>query len=86
MNPDGYPAPTNVRGSPYPRIRPDGSITFQLQAPDARRVQVQPGGMDNGLGPGPYEMAPDTQGVWTCTIPPASPTPPGRRPTSPTSG
>ena len=66
---DSYPAPTNTRGAPYPRVHPDGSITFQLKAPGARRVQVQPGGMDNGLGSEPYDMTRDAEGVWTRTIP-----------------
>ena len=68
-----YPAPTNTRGAPYPRIKPDGSITVQLKAPGASRVQVQPGGMDNGLGAEPYEITRDTEGVWTGASPPGVP-------------
>ncbi len=68
-----YPAPTNVRGAPYPQINPDGSVTFRLEAPGARRVRIQPGGMDNGLGSEPYEMTRDTDGGWTGTIPPGIP-------------
>jgi hypothetical protein len=70
---DSYPAPTNVRGAPYPRINSDGSITFQLKAPGARRVQVQPGGMHNGLGAEQRDMTRDAEGMWTCTIPPGVP-------------
>ncbi len=73
MQTGSYPAPTNTRGAPYPRINPDGSITFQLLAPGASRVQVQPGGMDNGLGPEPREMARNAEGLWTGTIPPGVP-------------
>lgn len=73
MQIDSYPAPTNTRGALYPRINPDGSITVQLVAPSATRVQVQPGGMDNGLGAEPYELARDAEGVWTGTIPPGVP-------------
>jgi enterochelin esterase-like enzyme len=36
-------------------------------------VQVIPGGNDNGLGKGPYEMVRDEKGVWTVTTPPAIP-------------
>ena len=32
-----------------------------------------PGGDDNGLGKGPYDMVRDEKGVWTVTIPPAVP-------------
>lgn len=71
--PAGYPAPTNVRGALFPRINPDGGITFQLQAPHAAEVQMQPGGMDNGLGSSPYDMTRDADGVWSVTIPPGVP-------------
>jgi enterochelin esterase family protein len=62
-----------VRGAPYPRINPDGSITFLINAPGASRVQVQPGGMDNGLGAEPRDLVRDAEGVWTGTIPPGVP-------------
>jgi enterochelin esterase-like enzyme len=70
---DSRPAPSNIRGSEYPRVYPDNRVTFRLKAPEARRVQVQPtpGAVDNGLGKGPYEMVRDKDGVWTVTIPPA---------------
>ena len=64
-----HPAPTNARGAPYPRVNPDGSISFQLAAPGACCVQIQPGGMDNGLGHEPYDMIRDDQGIWSGTIP-----------------
>jgi hypothetical protein len=31
-------------------------VTFRLKAPDAKKVQVQPGRADNGLGTGLYEV------------------------------
>jgi enterochelin esterase-like enzyme len=68
---ESRPAPTNVRGAPYPRVYPDGRVAFRLYAPTATTVQVQPGGMDNGLGPGPYAMTRDAEGYWSVTIPPA---------------
>ena len=36
-------------------------------------MQLQPGGADNGLGKGPFDMTSDENGVWTVTIPPAVP-------------
>ncbi|HYH66698.1 MAG TPA: hypothetical protein VD866_18535 [Urbifossiella sp.] len=67
------PASSNVRGAEYPRVHPDARVTFRLKAPDARKVQVQPGGSDNGLGKGPFDMERDATGVWTVTTPPAVP-------------
>src|SRR5688572_14618591 len=37
---DAKPASTNVGNSAYPRVHPDGRATFQLKAPDAKKVQV----------------------------------------------
>jgi len=48
-------------------------VTFRLDAPDAQKVQILPGGMDNGLGKGPFDMTRDEEGVWTVTTPPAVP-------------
>ncbi len=68
---DSKPASSNVPGSQYPRIHPDLRITFRVNAPVARRVQLKPGG--DGLGKGPYDMVRDDKGVWTLTTPPAVP-------------
>jgi enterochelin esterase-like enzyme len=70
---DTKPATTNVPRAEYPRIHPDNRVSFRLSAPDARSVKVQPGGADNGLGKGPYEMAKSSEGTWTVTAPPAVP-------------
>jgi len=51
------PASTNVRGAQYPRVYSDRRATFCLKAPDAKSVQLQPGGNDNGLGQGPIAMS-----------------------------
>ncbi len=67
------PATSNVPGAEYPRIQPDLRVTFRISAPAAQKVQLVPGGDDNGLGKGPIEMAKDDKGVWTVTIPPAVP-------------
>ena len=64
------PAASNVPGAPTPSINPDRSITFTLQAPDARTIQVAGG---DGLGPGPFPMTKDAEGIWRVTTPPAVP-------------
>jgi hypothetical protein len=66
---DSRPASTNVRAAEYPRVHPDGRVTFRIAAPNAKVVQVQPGGADNGLGAGPFDMTRDAEGVWTTTTP-----------------
>lgn len=66
---EGQPATTNVPRADYPRLQADGSVTFQLKAPNATNVQLQPGGRDNGLGQGPFDMQRDEAGVWEVTIP-----------------
>src|SRR5262245_17706869 len=70
---DAKPATSNVPRAEYPRVHPDGRVTFRLKAPDARKVQAQPGGADNGLGKGPYDMERGADGTWTVTTPPAVP-------------
>jgi enterochelin esterase-like enzyme len=67
------PASSNVPRAEYPRVHADRRVTFRLKAPDAKRVQVQPGGADNGLGKGPYDLKRGADGVWTATTPPAVP-------------
>jgi enterochelin esterase-like enzyme len=67
------PATSNVPGAQYPRVYPDRRVTFRVKAPDAKKVQVQPGGADNGLGKGPYEMQRGEDGNWAVTTPPAVP-------------
>ncbi len=70
---DSRPATSNLPGAEYPRIHSDLRVTFRVTAPTAKKVQVVPGGDDNGLGKGPYDMTRDEKGVWTVTIPPAVP-------------
>ena len=70
---DTRPATSNVPRAEYPRVQPDGRVTFRLKAPDARKVQAQPGGADNGLGKGPFDMERGADGIWTVTTPPAVP-------------
>ncbi len=70
---DSLPATSNIMGAQFPRVHADSRVTFRVTAPTAQKVQVQPGGADNGLGAGPYEMTRDEKGVWTVTTPPVVP-------------
>ena len=70
---DSQPASSNVLNAQYPRVHGDNRVTFRLTAPNAQKVQLQPGGNDNGLGKGPIEMTRDEKGVWSVTLPPAVP-------------
>lgn len=70
---DSRPAASNVLNARYPRVHPDNRVTFRLAAANARKVQLQPGGNDNGLGTGPIDMQRDAAGVWSVTLPPAVP-------------
>ncbi len=70
---DAKPATSNVPRAEYPRIHRDRRITFRLKAPEASKVQVQPGGADNGLGKGPFDLERGADGTWTVTTPPAVP-------------
>jgi enterochelin esterase-like enzyme len=70
---DSQPATSNLPGAEYPRVHSDLRVTFRVSTPNAKKVQVVPGGSDNGLGQGPFDMQRDDQGVWTVTIPPAIP-------------
>lgn len=67
------PAVSNVRGAAYPQIHADRRVTFQVKMPAAQRVQVMPGGGNNGLGKGPFEMTRSGEGIWTTTIGPVQP-------------
>ncbi len=70
---DSQPATSNLPGAEYPRVHSDLRVTFRVNAPTAQKVQVMPGGNDNGLGKGPFDMVRDEKGNWTVTIPPAVP-------------
>jgi enterochelin esterase-like enzyme len=70
---DSKPAASNVLNAQYPRVHADGRVSFRLVAPNAQKVQLQPGGADNGLGKAPIDMTRDEKGVWTITTAPAVP-------------
>jgi enterochelin esterase-like enzyme len=68
---DSVPAATNVGNAAYPRVHPDGRVTFRLKAPDASKVQVF---TNYGLGTdGPWDMKRGEEGVWALTSPPVVP-------------
>jgi enterochelin esterase family protein len=62
------PASSNVPGREFPRVEPDGRVTFRLKAPTANDVRLAPRGDDNGLGPKPVPMVRAPDGVWTVTV------------------
>jgi enterochelin esterase-like enzyme len=63
------PAPSAVRGSQYPLLHADGTVTFRASARDAKRVQLAPRGTGNGLGDKPLDMTRGDDGAWTVTTP-----------------
>src|SRR5207248_4841649 len=70
QNEDARPATSNVRGAQFPRVHADLRVTFQVKAPDAKKVQLQGG---TGLGAVPFDLTRDEGGVWSVTTPPAVP-------------
>jgi enterochelin esterase-like enzyme len=70
---DSQPATSNLPAAEYPRVHSDLRVTFRVSAPNAKKVEVIPGGSDNGLGKGPFEMQRDDRGVWTVSIGPVVP-------------
>lgn len=70
---EAQPAPSNVRRAEYPQVHADGRVTFRLAAPEAKRVQLQPGGGDNGLGKSAVDLVRGEDGEWTLTTEPAVP-------------
>jgi enterochelin esterase-like enzyme len=68
------PALSNVRGGEYPKIHPDGRVTFRVKAPNARTVAVAGRAEDSGMnGNKPCEMTRGESGVWTVTTDPVRP-------------
>jgi enterochelin esterase-like enzyme len=68
---DAKPATTNVGNAAYPRVHSDLRVTFRLNAPEARKVQVF---TNYGLGRGgPWDMKRGEDGFWSFTSPPVVP-------------
>ena len=64
---EGEPAPTNIFGAEYPRILPDNRVSFQVEAPEARSLQIE-------VPPGTtYDMQKGANGTWTVTTDPQMP-------------
>ncbi|MGE5486963.1 MAG: alpha/beta hydrolase-fold protein [bacterium] len=59
---DCVPSAANVRGAQYPCVHPDNRVTFRLEAPQAKKVQVRLGTT--------YDMERGADGVWSVTTPP----------------
>ena len=55
---DFKPASTNQPGKQYPKVNSEGRVRASILAPDARRVQLDIGGVK-------YDMTKDEKGVWT---------------------
>ncbi len=63
------PAPSAIRGSQYPMLHADGTVTFRVRAPMAKDVQVQPRGDGNGLGDQPIALRRESDGAWMARAP-----------------
>jgi enterochelin esterase-like enzyme len=74
----GIPAVSNNPNAEFPRIQPDGQVTFRITADTASKVEVRSTHQkekDNGIcrfGVR-YEMTRDENGFWTVTTPPILP-------------
>ncbi len=55
----GTPASTNIRSADYPQILPDNRVSFRIDAPEAKKVQIDLGRK--------YDMEKDSSGIWTVT-------------------
>lgn len=62
---EGVPAPTNVTNARYPRILTDNKVIFQVNAPQADKMQIDLGKI--------YDMVKDEKGVWRVTTDPQVP-------------
>ncbi len=63
--PAGSRPASNIPGAEYPRVHDDLRVTFQLRAPDARKVQVRLGQT--------YDMMRSEDGTWSVSTPPLVP-------------
>jgi enterochelin esterase-like enzyme len=63
-SPLGLPAETNVPGAEYPQIMPDNSVAFNIQAADAKKVQIDLGST--------IDLQKDDDGFWAGQTEPLS--------------
>ena len=59
-------ASTNIQGREYPKINPDLSVEFRVNAPAAKEVAVD-------ICSKVYPMTKNEEGVWTVTVDPQEP-------------
>ncbi|MDB6071490.1 MAG: enterochelin esterase-like enzyme, partial [Verrucomicrobiales bacterium] len=59
-----FSSPTNIAGQEFPKIHPDGRVTFRLKAPEAKSVALNYGQA--------HPMEKDAEGVWTITFGPVA--------------
>ena len=62
---EGIPAPTNIANARYPRILSDNKVIFQVNAPEAKNVQIDLGKL--------YDGQKDDKGIWKITTDPQVP-------------
>lgn len=62
--PTAAPSVLNVRGAQFPRVNADHSVTFQVRAPEAHKVQINLGKL--------YDLTRQPDGTWTGTTEPQS--------------
>jgi enterochelin esterase-like enzyme len=55
----GTPASTNIRSADHPQILPDNRVIFRIDAPEAKKVQIDLGRK--------YDMEKDSSGTWSIT-------------------
>ncbi len=58
-----YASQYNMYGAKFPRIEPDGRVTFRFSAPNAKKVQV-------AIANVPFDLVKGDDGVWTYTSEP----------------
>jgi enterochelin esterase-like enzyme len=67
---DSSPASSNVPGAHSPLIHADGRVTFTIEAPAARTLELAGG---DGLGHGPFPLTKAANGAWSVTLRPPVP-------------
>ncbi|MEO1428697.1 MAG: alpha/beta hydrolase-fold protein [Cyanobacteria bacterium J06633_8] len=64
----GFPAPSSLPNSEYPYINSDGTVTFRIKAPSAKRVQVMGRDRNIPFGEKPTDLIRGEDGIWMVTI------------------
>jgi len=66
ISPDAYSPVTNINANGFPKVLPDNSVVFKVNAPDATTVQIDLGGKK-------WDGVRDEKGVWTIVSGPQAP-------------